>query len=104
MLLVFQNISFSKPVIAKNSCRKEKLLKNGDLSATPPHLLKFSLRAILASKGRQVQVDFSQKVDGQSTLRFLVLCSVKIAVMEKMSLLPIVVCVLCINGSRFIHQ
>ena len=75
---VFLNISFMKPAIVSKSCRKEKLMRNGDFSATPPHLLQISLRAISASEGRHVQVDLSQKVDGQSTMQLLVLCSAQI--------------------------
>ena len=67
-----------KPAIVSKSCRKEELMRNGDFSATPPHLLQISLQAISASEGRHVQVDLSQKVDGQSTMQLLVLCSAQI--------------------------
>ena len=60
MFIVFLNISFMKPAIVSKSCRKEKRMRNGDFSATPPHLLQISHRAVKSPDGRQLVRSLSQ--------------------------------------------
>ena len=68
MYIVFLNISFMKPAIVSKSCRKKKLMKNDDLSATPPHLLQISHRAVKSPDGRQLVRSLSQKLDSKTPL------------------------------------
>ena len=70
MSIVFLNISFMKPAIVSKSCRKEKLMRNDDLSATPPHLLQISHRAVKSPDGRQLVRSLSQKLDSKTPLFF----------------------------------
>lgn len=59
-----------KPAMVSKSCRKKKLMKNDDLSATPPHLLQISHRAVKSPDGRQLVRSLSQKLDSKTPLFF----------------------------------